>query len=74
MIFSVSFFFGILKNKVKKWIGAQSELHNELAAGEADIISLAPAKALRNLATLVLTDSKLTESWMALPTNEYFFS
>lgn len=62
--FAISF-FGILTKLTEKFIGKDSNLHNELIAGETNIISTEPIKRLLNIISYIknnLDYSKLFEN------------
>jgi len=53
-------FHGALRELVQRWFGEQHrDIHNELVAGENDIISLEPVRQMRRLAQIARADASL---------------
>jgi pyruvate,water dikinase len=53
-------FHGALRELVRRWLRPEHrDIHNELVAGEDDIISLEPVRQMRRLASMAAKDEKL---------------
>ncbi len=62
--FFVVSFFGILKHLTEKWIGKDSNLHNELISGEDDIISTEPTRRLIDITNKIRENEKYKDLFL----------